>query len=115
MSEACGRGPTGVGAPYGARAWSASFLLAAFALACGNSDQQVTYIGITDATPPRLGRTENSVSPHDAESAADQASDGGTSVDQDAGGAPDRASGGDGVAPADADGAAPSDADNGAG
>jgi len=82
--------------------------LAAFALACGNSNQQVTYIGVTDATPPRLGRTENSVSPGDAENAADiaiQGGDGGTGADQnDAGAAPDRVSGGDGA----------SDADNGA-
>jgi len=74
------------------------FIVAAFAHACSNSDDHVTYIGIVDATPPRLGRTENSVSPGgDAESAADQGGDAGTSADQDAGDAPPRASGGDGA------------------
>jgi hypothetical protein len=80
--------------------------LAAFAAACGNSDQHVTYIGITDATPPRLGRTENSVSPRDAENAADQNGDGGTNAGQDAGAAPDQASGSDGAATSDVDMAA---------
>lgn len=98
-------GPTN-GALPGARRRSASFLLAALALACSNSDPHVTYLGIVDATPPRLGRTENSVSPGDAASQeGDREIEGGTSANQDAGAA-DVANGGDDAAAPDVDTAA---------
>jgi len=83
------------------------FLLAAIAAACGNSDARVTYIGIVDATPPRLGRTENSVSPGDAASQeADRETDGGTSRDQESGDASSEEQGVDDAAAADVDTAA---------
>jgi hypothetical protein len=66
----------GAGAERAARGVAWSFVVAAMlgATACAGDEPFVTYIGVVDATPPRLGRPIAAVLPSDA--GADAGADG---------------------------------------